>query len=161
MITEEQCWKILGNNFKTKGFVHHQVESFDNFINVGLATIITDEPPIIIHPKTKEEKDKNLLFNKYSVQFSDVYIPNPTVIEEDRTLRGFNPSEARQRDLTYDSPIYATVTTILEVEGLPPEIQKHSRIVLGRIPIMLRSSKCYLTDMDSTRKDRSRRMFQG
>ena len=57
MITEEQSWKILGDNFKEKGFVHHQTESFDNFINNGLATIITDEPPIVIQPKTKEEKD--------------------------------------------------------------------------------------------------------
>ena len=87
-------------------------------------------------------------FKNYSVQFSDVYIPSPTVTEEDRVLRGFLPAEARQRDLTYDAPVYVTVTTTLEPgNGEPPIMDRHMRVVLGRIPIMLRSSHCYLTKM--------------
>jgi DNA-directed RNA polymerase beta subunit len=35
----------------------------------------------------------------------------------------------------------------MEYSHSPPEIEKHLRIVIGRIPIMLRSSKCYLTNM--------------
>ena len=60
-----------------------------------------------------------------------MHIPSPTVIEEDRTLRGFNPSEARQRDLTYDSPIYATITTKLEIEGYPTENTKTHKNSVG------------------------------
>jgi DNA-directed RNA polymerase II subunit RPB2 len=144
MIAEENCWNILDDNFKRKGFVHHQTESFDHFVNVGLPKIICEEPPIIIMP---DKEEKTPTYKKYTVSFSDVYVPSPTVIEEDRILRGFLPSEARQRDLYYDSPIYVTVTTSLEIEDRPPEVEKHFRVVIGRIPIMLRSSKCYLSNM--------------
>jgi DNA-directed RNA polymerase II subunit RPB2 len=113
-ISEQHSWNILGDHFKRKGFVHHQTESFDNFINAGIAKIITEEPDILI---TCKPTDKDRKFNSYRVSFSDVYVPNPTVIEESREMRQFFPSEARIRDLTYDSPIYASVTETTEVEG--------------------------------------------
>ena len=137
MISEQDTWNILDNYFKTKGLVHHQVDSYNYFVNVGIPNILRDEPPIIINKGN----------NKYTLIFSDVYISKPTIIEENREIRGFNPSEARLRDLTYDSPVYVTVTEIIENEGEEPEINKYNRIVLCRIPIMLRTSKCYLTDM--------------
>jgi DNA-directed RNA polymerase II subunit RPB2 len=141
MISEEHCWEILKNYFSTKGFVHHQTESFDHFITVGIPKILTEEPPIVIEPDDKS------LYKKYTISFSNVYIPNPTVSEEDRVLRSFYPSEARRRDLTYDCPIHATVTTTLEIEGCEPEISQNLRVVIGRMPIMLRTSLCYLTNM--------------
>ena len=142
MMSEEHTWEIIGDHFKKKGFVSHQTESFDNFLAIGLSKIITEEPAIEIVPTGKDRK-----FDRYNISFSDVYVPQPTVIEETRDLRGFYPSEARQRDLTYDAPIYATVTETVHVAGSEPETTQHLRVVLGRIPIMLRSCKCYLHDM--------------
>jgi len=144
MMSEEHTWNILENHFKTKGFVHHQTESFDEFVNVGIHKIITEEPEICI--TTKGSKG-TVSYSKYRVSFSNVYVPKPTVTEDTRVLRSFYPSEARQRDLTYDSPIYATVTETLEIDGKESEVTEHVRVVLGRIPIMLRSSNCYLTNM--------------
>jgi DNA-directed RNA polymerase beta subunit/intein/homing endonuclease len=144
MMSEEHTWNILEDHFKTKGFVHHQTESFDEFVNVGIHKIITEEPEICI--TTKGSKG-TVSYSKYRVSFSNVYVPKPTVTEDTRVLRSFYPSEARQRDLTYDSPIYATVTETLEIDGKEPEVTEHVRVVLGRIPIMLRSSNCYLTNM--------------
>ena len=143
-MSEEHTWNILGDHFKRKGFVHHQTESFDQFINVGIHKIITEEPEIVLNSKNGKNPGS---YTSYKVSFSNVYVPNPTVTEDTRVLRGFFPAEARQRDLTYDAPIYATVTETLEIDGKEPETNQHVRVVLGRIPIMLRSSKCYLTDM--------------
>ena len=143
MSSEKQSWDILKNHFETKGFVEHQTSSFNKFLITDISKVITEEPPIVIEP----DKDTEKLYQKYTILFSNVHIPKPTVIEEDRILRGFTPCEARQRDLTYDSPIYVNITTILEVEGHEPEIEKHNRVVLGRMPIMLRSCLCYLTEM--------------
>lgn len=140
MLSEEHCWNILGDNFKNKGFVHHQTESFDHFLNVSLSKIICEEPPIVIN------SEKEDLYTKYTVTFSDVYVPKPSIIEEDRTLRSISPCEARQRDLYYDSPVYVNVTTKTEFLNKEPEIEQYRRVVIGRIPIMLRSSHCYLTD---------------
>ena len=52
MLSEEHCWNILGNNFKNHGFVHHQIDSFDYFINTSLPKVIVNEPPIVITPDT-------------------------------------------------------------------------------------------------------------
>ena len=137
MISEQDTWTILDDYFKKNGLVSHQVESYDHFVNVGIPSILRDEPPITIQKGN----------NKYTLSFSDVYIPLPTLIEEDREIRGFNPAEARLRDLTYESPVYVTVTETIENEGEAPEVNRYNRIVLCRIPVMLRSSKCYLTNM--------------
>ena len=137
MISEQDTWTILDDYFKKNGLVSHQVESYDHFLNVGIPSILRDEPPITIQKGN----------NKYTLSFSDVYIPLPTLIEEDREIRGFNPAEARLRDLTYESPVYVTVTETIENEGEAPEVNQYNRIVLCRIPVMLRSSKCYLTNM--------------
>ena len=142
MIPEERCWEILKDNFKTHGFVEHQTESFDNFIEFGISSIIGQEPSIVIEHKNEEN-----LYSYYSIEFGDVFIPSPTMTEEHRNLRSFTPFEARQRDLTYDSPIYCSIKTHLKVKGYPDEIEKHQRVVIGRVPIMLRSSKCYLSKM--------------
>ena len=143
MSSEQQSWDILKNHFETKGFVEHQTAAFNKFLTTDIAKVITEEPPIVIEP----DKDTAKLYKKYTILFSNVHIPSPTVIEEDRSLRGFTPCEARQRDLTYDSPIYVNITTILEYEYGEPEIEKFNRVVLGRIPIMLRSCLCYLSQM--------------
>jgi len=144
MMSENHTWNILEDHFKRKGFVHHQTESFDQFINVGIHKIITEEPEICITTKGSKSTGS---YSRYRVSFSNVYVPKPTVTEDTRVLRSFYPAEARQRDLTYDAPIYATVTETLENEGKEPEVTEHVRVVLGRIPIMLRSSNCYLTNM--------------
>lgn len=150
MMSEKHTWDILGNHFKQHGFVGHQTESFDYFIETGIPNIITEEPDIVIYPESKESR-----FTSYRVNFSDIYIPHPTVIEENRELRGPYPSEARQRDLTYDSPIYATVTETIEFEEGEPDVNKHLRVVLGRIPIMLRSTRCYLSKMNKDERVRA------
>ncbi len=143
-MSETHTWDILKDHFKRKGFVHHQTESFDHFINVGIQKIITEEPDIVMNSKSGKNPGS---YTSYKVSFSNVHIPHPTITEDTRVLRNFYPSEARQRDLTYDSPIYATVTETLQIEGKETEVNQHVRVVLGRIPIMIRSSKCYLTNM--------------
>ena len=150
MLSEKHRWKILGDHFKNKGFVHHQTESFNHFLNLDLPRIITEEPPIVVSHEGESTKEHNNIvdYESYTIQFSDVYIPKPTVTEEDRLLRNFYPGESRQRDLTYDSPVYVTITTTLNYgNGEPPEVERNMRVVIGRIPIMLRSSHCYLTYM--------------
>ena len=42
--------------------------------------------------------------------------------------------------------MYVNVRTKTEFLNKEPEIEQYRRVVIGRIPIMLRSSHCYLTD---------------
>jgi DNA-directed RNA polymerase II subunit RPB2 len=127
MISEQQTWEILGDYFNKKGFVTHQIESFNEFIQNGISKVISEEPDI----KIVSDDPKN--FKTYTVSIDDLYIPKPTVIEETREIRELFPYEARLRDLTYDSPLYVNIVETLETED-DIEITKHNRILLGRIP---------------------------
>lgn len=144
MISETHAMNIIGDFFKNKGFVHHQTESFDNFINIGIQNVVKGEEIVVSQKKGQ----------KYSVRFNQVYIPSPTITEEDRTVRNIFPSEVRQRNLTYDSPIYVDIIETLEEEERETEVTYHERIKIGRIPIMLRSEKCNL--YNCTKEERIR-----
>lgn len=135
-LSEEQIWNILNDYFKKYGLVKHQIDSFDQYIHTGIQRVISEEPDIIVIPKKGQ---------KYTVYFGPVYIPSPTLIEEDRSLRNIYPSEARRRDINYDSPIYVDITDTLEENGEIIEKNTHTRVMIGRTPIMVRSSICNLS----------------
>lgn len=136
MLNETHIWNILGDHFRKKGFVHHQIDSFNHYINIGIQRVIDEEPDIVQQQKTQ----------KYTVKFGKVYIPSPSIIEENRNVVNITPAQARQRELTYDSPIHVDITEIMEEEGQEPEITEHQRVVIGRTPIMLRSDKCNINN---------------
>ena len=140
-VSEKYRFEVLENYFKEKGIVRHQLDTFNDYINNGIQRVVKENDVIIA---TKEQK--------YTITFGDVYIPSPSVIEEDRSVRIIYPDEARRRDLTYDSPIFVDVTEKIEIEGRDPEINIHRRVIIGRTPIMLRSDKCNLKNL--TQKER-------
>jgi DNA-directed RNA polymerase beta subunit len=122
--TEEIRCDICDKDVKEDNIIEFKKEEisrgvYDYFINHGIQKILSEEPEIVI-------EQPNI---KYSVSFSDVYVSKPTITEEDRNLRNvIYPSECRQRDLTYDSPVYVTVTEKTEIPGKPIEIKKHYRM---------------------------------
>lgn len=141
-LSQEKVWNILKSNFDYNGFVKHQTYSYDDFIINGIPRILNEEPDIL---GTFEGKNtgENVEMHTYRISFDNPYIPSPTVLESDRTLRYPTPCECRQRNLTYDSPIYVDITETNENTG---ESTLHRRVVIGRIPVMLRSSICHLSD---------------
>lgn len=134
MTTETQSWNILGDFFRKYGFVHHQTSSFNKYLDTDIPRIILEEPDIIISQKEG---------HKYTVKFGEVYIPFPTIIE-DNVPRICFPSETRQTDLTYESPIHVDITEIFEENGSVSEVIMHKRAKIGYTPIMLRSDRCNL-----------------
>ena len=142
MTTETRAMNIIGDFFRNRGFVHHQTDTFDEFINTGIQNVVKGEEIVVSQKKGQ----------KYSVRFEQVYIPTPTVTEEDRTVRTIYPAEVRQRDLTYDSPLYVDIIETLEEDGKETEVTYHERVKIGRIPIMLRSEKCNLNNCTPTER---------
>jgi len=136
-ISDKRIKEIMADYFREYGFAYHQISSFNTFILRTLPRLITDDPELVISVEGRV----------VTVSFSNVYVPMPTVIESDRKLKKIYPYESRTRDLTYDSPIYVDVKCVIEKQDTQPIIQEHRRIEIGRIPIMLRSAKCYLSTM--------------
>ena len=138
-IDEKQTWDIIENFFKYNGYVHQQIESFNYYINNGIQNVIDEEPDIEVDaPKG----------GRYKVHFGPVYVHPPGVVEDDRSLHLIYPAEARRRDLNYDSSICSDITeTFFDSEGKVVKTKTHTRISIGRTPIMLRTDKCNLSSI--------------
>jgi len=76
--------------------------SFDHFINHRLPKIIQEEPKIVVSVSPSQ---------KYVVQFGQVFVDKPYIIDENRKLRYIVPNEARLRDLTYSSLVSVNMKT--------------------------------------------------
>jgi len=146
MLSENFKWNIIDSYFKKKGFVSHQIDTFNDYINNGIQNVVNEVDIVIDQP----EHDY-----KYTISFGQVHIPNPSIIEEDRSVRPMLPAEARQRDLTYDSPIFVDVIEKIENKDQEPEIYEHKRVIVGRTPIMLLSSKCNLLEISKPERIKS------
>lgn len=132
-LSENYCWQTIEDHFKKNGFIDHQIKPFNDCINSGMHRVV-QENEIVINQKGL----------KYTAKFDGIYIPEPVIIEEDRKVRVLYPSEARVRDLTYDSPVFTDIIETFDIEGREPEIIVHKRRIIARMPIMLGSSKCNL-----------------
>ena len=137
-IDEKHTWKVIENFFKKKGLVYQQIEHFNYYINHGIQSVIDEEAGIEIIPKKGQ---------RYTLEFGEVYVCPPGVIEDYRNLKPICPQNARMRDLNYDSAICCDITETLYEEEKVIEQTVNRRIVIGRTPIMLRSDKCTLTNM--------------
>lgn len=134
---EQQIWKVLKDYYDNVGLIGHQISSFDYFLNQGIQNVINEEPDIVI-PTEKGE---------YIVSFGQVYISQPSIIDHDRKLKEILPSDARLRDLYYDSSINCDITDTIKEDGKVIETTLHRRINIGRVPIMLGTGKCNLVNL--------------
>lgn len=130
MLSEDHIRNIISSHSKTIGLVDHQIKSYENFLVHGIEATVSEN---IIR------------VGSYKVEFSDVHIPKPTVTEHDRKVRDLIPSEARARDLTYESPVYVNVkvSEYGEDETIT-NTNTHHRVEICKVPIMLRTKFCHL-----------------
>jgi DNA-directed RNA polymerase beta subunit len=131
---EKHVWKVLEAYFRRNSIVANQIDTFDNFINFGMQEII-DQERIIAVPN-------------YTVEFGQISLAQPQVIEEDRTLCSIYPMDARRKDLNYDAAIHCDITETIS-DGDTKEKKHHSRVVIGRMPIMLKCSSCNLSKLSA------------
>ena len=127
---------LIEKYFDGSNFVESNIQSFDNFIQHGLADVITEnkevEPAIIPHN-----------IDSFKIRFGKISVGKPTVIEADGSKRQIFPAEARLRKLSYSAPIF------LEVNSYINDIQRESFVAeVGKLPIMIRSANRNLNGMN-------------
>ncbi|KAE9548650.1 hypothetical protein FO519_008141 [Halicephalobus sp. NKZ332] len=83
---------------------------------------------------------------QFAIKFGQIYLSRPTHWEKDGSPTGMMPNEARLRNLTYSSPLYVDVTKT-ETRGEETRTTVVEKAYVGKIPIMLRSSYCTLSNM--------------
>jgi len=129
-------WDVIKSYFDENNLVSNQISSMNHFYTFGMQEIVDQEPPIVI----SDENGK-----KYEARFGQISLSPPQIIEEDRTLKKAYPMDARSRDLNYDSAIHIDISETHYNGDTVIETKDFTRVLIGRMPIMLRSSMCNLT----------------
>lgn len=117
-----------------KGFAKYQIEAYNRFVDERLQEIIDGIGDI--EPESEKLGD-------FTIELGEVRVGEPSVKEADGSLREILPKEARLRDITYSAPIFLEMTT--KADG---EVHEQKEVKIGELPIMVRSKKCPLSDMN-------------
>lgn len=133
--------EIIIKNYISNYFNHHII-SYNNFIQNGLSQIIDENNVAFIN-----KNDKTLI----KLEFSNPTITNPKIINDERELKILFPDEARKRNLNYDASLFVSIKEILLDENQKTIKEKyHHNIMIAKIPVMLKSYICNITNTDST-----------
>lgn len=125
----DEKWKLVPAFLSVKGLVRQHIDSFNYFVEEEIKQIVR-----------ANEKVVSSADPSFYLKYRDVHVGTPNVEVECDSYQEVTPHECRLRDLTYSAPITVDVEYI----------RSRTRVVLtgleiGRMPIMLRSSKCVLS----------------
>jgi DNA-directed RNA polymerase II subunit RPB2 len=132
-------WACLSSYYQEYGLVRHQIETFNRFVLFDIDQIIRDEP-YICH--TRENGEQHV------IKFFGACVEKPYSTSDDRLRVELYPTQARVADLTYECNLYVQAEECVSlVDGTIVRRQMHNRVLLAKIPCMLRSVVCHLTGL--------------
>ena len=111
-----------------KGLVKQHIDSFNFFVEVELKKIVQANQKVLSDVEPH-----------FYLKYTDIYVgmaERADVLDHN----DITPNECRLRDMTYAAPVFVDIEY---VRG--KQIVKRAKIPIGRLPVMLRSSKCVLT----------------
>ncbi len=148
-------WKVIEKYLlKDSGthLVHHQIHSFNEFIQKNLPEIIYSYNPINLNYEFMSQHNK-YQYELY-VTFESASMTAAMIHENDGSMKLMLPNDARKRNFTYASDLSVNVSIRYlqrNAETGEVELDKVSRVdkvSLGKVPIMLHSCLCLLNKKD-------------
>lgn len=130
--------------------VRHQIESYNHFINYQIQRTIQMFNPVVIHSENDYVAEKDKYFLEINISFINFKLYPPQIYENNGATKIMLPQEAKLRNFTYSSTMTLDIKiqyVIRNTENMdqPKIIEKVlSKINIGKIPIMLKSSICVL-----------------
>jgi DNA-directed RNA polymerase II subunit RPB2 len=150
----ETPWKIIETYFQDQHLarlVRHQIESFNHFVNYQLFRTIEMFNPVRI----ASDQDYDPVSDKHSfemfITFENFHLYRPQIHENNGATKMMFPHEARLRNFTYassmtvDLNIKMVIRTGEALENSRTIYKTMQKIHIGKLPIMLKSSICVLT----------------
>ena len=147
-------WSIIESYFKNRfleQLVRHQIESYNDFISRQIPNTIQMFNPVHI----ASEHDFNKEAGKYSLEiivtFDNFGIYRPQIHENNGATKVMFPQEARLRNFSYASNmtlnmnIKYLIRTGDNLENLQTIYKVLPKIHIGKLPIMLKSTICLLS----------------
>ncbi len=124
-------YQTLLNAFKRDvGFIYHQINSFNEFIDKRIQKIIDDIGEIEL--ETPE-------IGEFKIKLGKIRVAKPGIKEADGAWRNITPMEARLRNLTYAAPLILEMIPVLN--GVEQEVKE---VEIGKLPVMVKSKICAL-----------------
>ena len=150
----EEPYHIVESYFEgqhLERLVRHQIESYNHFINYQIQRTIQMFNKVNIRSENDyvTEHDKYLL--EADVSFSNFKLYPPQIYENNGATKLMLPDEAKLRNFTYASTMTVDVDVVYTVRNTEemdtPKIIRRTlpKINIGKMPIMLKSSICILT----------------
>lgn len=157
-ITSEDCWTVISSFFNEKGLVSQQLDSFDEFIETTIQELVWEDKHLIVDQPAQHATPDDNINKRYEITFGKIYLSKPTMTEADGSTHAMYPQEARNRNLTYSSPLYVDMhkKVMIQKDSGDPEDQAEwvadpsepeepmSKVYIGKVPIMVRSNFCML-----------------
>ena len=150
----ETPWTIIESYFKGQHLdrlVRHQLESYNNFVSYQIMKTIEMFNPVTI----ASEQDYDPASGKHSLEilvtYENFHIYRPQIHENNGATKLMFPQEARLRNFTYssamtiDMSIKYIVRTGEHLENVQTFYKTLPNIHIGKLPIMLKSNICVLT----------------
>ena len=114
---------LVEKYLKEHSLVESNILSFNDFVENRIQQIV-------------EEINETLTDQDVEIKFGKVRVGEPDIIEADGSVSRITPIEAKLRNLTYAAPVFVELSVKYENQTESSEVE------VGRIPIMVRSSKC-------------------
>tara|TARA_B100001063_G_scaffold160907_2_gene150219 strand:- start:893 stop:4492 length:3600 start_codon:yes stop_codon:yes gene_type:complete len=150
----ETPWNIIESYFKGRyleKLVRHQLESYNMFVNYQIQRTIDMFNPVRIVSEQNFEPNSNKYSLEIFITFTNFQIYRPQIHENNGATKLMFPQEARLRNFTYASPmtidlnIKYIVRTGDNLENTQTSYKTISQIHIGKLPIMLKSTICVLS----------------
>jgi len=132
MLTEQDKWQLLPAFLKVKGLVKQHIDSYNYFIHHDIKHIL----------RANEEVVSDVDHNTF-IKYTNIYVCRPSRRDGGHAGGPLTPMECRLTDSNYSGAICVDVEYSYE-----HAIKKAKRVVIGYLPIMLRSDLCVLANKD-------------
>ena len=131
-------WRVVASLFEVDNAASIQINSFNEFIRVGIPEVI--EGAVIEAYDPVSKRGTRIRIDSVSI----VNAGSPVHIEVDGTHRYISPSEARKRKLTYSTQLYCNISSQTFTDKTSMIWDTHPNVFLADIPVMLKSCICSL-----------------
>ena len=124
-ITPEDCWTVVSSFFDTKGLVSQQLDSFDEFVETQMQELVAEHSLLTLDqnlPQNEDDPDAPVL-RRYEMKFGTIFLSKPAMTESDGSNVPILPQEARNRNLTYSSPLFIDMTITKSVARERPVME--------------------------------------
>jgi DNA-directed RNA polymerase II subunit RPB2 len=102
-ISQEESWTVIDSFFEDKGLVSQQIDSFDEFVQNAMQTIVDENSTLTLQTAPQHTGAADDVARRFEVKFGQIYLSRPSV-EDNHGVHILFPQEARMRNLTYVGP---------------------------------------------------------